>query len=489
VINDTLEDEQDFEVADFNRNLIIPAFNRAVCNELTNYLDPTGLQKTLVFCVTNAHADMVVEELRTAFKKKYPQLEHDAIIKITGDADKDARKVQTMITRFNKERLPNIVVTVDLLTTGVDIPSICNIVFLRKVRSRILYEQMKGRATRLCPAVAKTSFKIFDCVDIYSSLESVDTMRPVVVRPQVELQTLVNEITDSETYKTIEADGRSFAEHSHEQLVAKLQRIIGLATFNRDRSETVDKQVRRLDELCQDAAGVNFNGFASCLRDKGAHWSAEVFNKLPGFIARLEKLKTDINNLNDAPIFLDIDDEVVSVKPLYGDYDTPQDFLEAFDSLVQRSPNAQPALQAVINRPRDLTRKGLVELQEWFDRQHFEESSLRKAWKETRNQDIAARLIGHIRRAAVGDALKPFDERVDHALERIKSENDWNSEQLIWLDRLATALKEKVVLDDDVFKTGNFHRRGGKTMLQKTFDDDLDNLLDKFSDYIWDEPA
>ena len=209
VINDTLEDDQDFEVADFNRGLVIPAFNRAVCNELTNYLDPTGSQKTLVFCVTNAHADMVVEELRAAFKKKYPQLEHDAIIKITGDADKDARKVQTMITRFNKERLPNIVVTVDLLTTGVDIPSICNIVFLRKVRSRILYEQMKGRATRLCPEVNKTSFKIFDCVDIYSTLESVDTMRPVVVRPKVELQTLVNEITDSETYKITEADGRS----------------------------------------------------------------------------------------------------------------------------------------------------------------------------------------------------------------------------------------------------------------------------------------
>lgn len=274
LINDTLADDQDFEVADFNRGLVIPAFNRAVCGELTKYLDPTGQQKTLVFCVTNAHADMVVDELRTAFKKKYPQLEHDAIIKITGDADKDAKKVQSMIVRFNKERLPNIVVTVDLLTTGVDIPSICNIVFLRKVKSRILYEQMKGRATRLCPSVGKTSFKIFDCVDIYSSLESVDTMRPVVVRPQVELQTLVNEITDSETYKTIEADGRSFAEHSHEQLVAKLQRIIGLATYNRDRSEAVDKQVRRLDELCMDAAGVNFGGLASRLREKGPHWSA-----------------------------------------------------------------------------------------------------------------------------------------------------------------------------------------------------------------------
>ncbi|WP_254557728.1 hypothetical protein, partial [Salmonella enterica] len=81
-----------------------------------------------------------------------------------------------------------------------------------------------------------TSFKIFDCVDIYSSLESVDSMRTVVVRPQVELQTLVKEITDSETYKTIEADGRSFAEHSHEQRVAKLPRILGLAIDNRDRS-------------------------------------------------------------------------------------------------------------------------------------------------------------------------------------------------------------------------------------------------------------
>lgn len=109
--------------------------------------------------------------------------------------------------------------------------------------------------------------------------------------------------------------------------------------------------------------------------------------------------------------------------------------------------------------------------------------------KETRNEDIAARLIGHIRRAAVGDALKPFDERVDHALARIKGENDWSPEQLSWLDRLAQALKEKVVLDDDVFKTGNFHRRGGKSMLQRTFDDNLDSVLDKFSDYIWDELA
>ena len=192
--NDQLADEQNFEVADFNRSLIASNFNKVVCEELVNHIDPTSDQKTLVFCVNNAHADIVVDELRTAFKAKYPALEHNAIIKITGDSDKDSKKVQTLITRYKKERLPNIVVTVDLLTTGIDIPSICNLVFMRKVRSRILYEQMKGRATRLCPAVGKTSFRIFDAVNLYSTLQTVDTMRPVVVRPQVDISTLINEI-------------------------------------------------------------------------------------------------------------------------------------------------------------------------------------------------------------------------------------------------------------------------------------------------------
>lgn len=489
LIDDTLEDEQDFEVADFNRSIIIPAFNRAVCEELTHHLDPTGQQKTLIFCVNNTHADMVVEELRTAFGNAYPQLEHDAIQKITGDADKDAGKVQSMIVRFKKERLPNIVVTVDLLTTGVDIPAICNIVFLRRVKSRILYEQMKGRATRLCPEIGKTAFRIFDAVDIYSTLESVDTMRPVVVRPQVSLQQLLNEINDARAYQHQEADGRCFAEHSLEQLAAKMQRVIGQAQNNRDRSASIDHDLRRLDELCEQAAGTPFASLPRLLRDKGARWSAEVLAKIPGVISRLEKMKSEINTLREAPIFADIDDAVIGVTRLYGEYSTPGDFLEAFDNLVNRSANSQAALQAVINRPRDLTRKGLVALQEWFDGQYFEESALRSAWKETRNEDIAARLVGHIRRAAVGDALKPFDERVDHALARIKAENAWNDEQLNWLDRLASALKEKVVLDDDVFRSGNFHRRGGKRKLQQTFNDELDALLGKFSDYIWDEPA
>jgi type I restriction enzyme R subunit len=76
--------------------------------------------------------------------------------------------VDTLIRRYKNERLPSIAITVDLLTTGIDVPAICHLVFMRRVRSRILYEQMIGRATRRCDDIGKTVFKIYDPVDIYA---------------------------------------------------------------------------------------------------------------------------------------------------------------------------------------------------------------------------------------------------------------------------------------------------------------------------------
>ena len=489
LIADTVDDEQSFDVAQFNRKIIVPGFNKAVCEALAERIDPTGKQKTLIFCVKNSHADEVVELLRAAYKDKYPSLEQDAILKITGESDDNPKRLQAMITRFKQERLPNIVVTVDLLTTGVDIPSIGNLVFLRKVKSRILYEQMKGRATRLCPEVGKTSFRIFDAVDLYDTLESVDTMKPVVVRPDVSLTTLVSEISNPDTYKQKEADGRSFADYSHEQLVSKLQRIVSHARFNRDKSPEIDKTLRRFDDVLQDVAGCDFAGFAQLIKKKGPQVAAEIFAKDPDLVTRLEGLKEQINSQRKAPIFTDIPDQVVSAQHEYGDYDEPEDFLDAFDTMVKDNLNQHAALKTVVNRPRDLTRKALIDLVEWFDKHHFDEPTLQVAWKAKTNKDIAARLIGHIRSAALGDALLPFEQRVDKALTKLKNDQDWLPAQEKWLDRLGKTLKESVVIDDDNFKMGNYRRSGGKRKLDSLFKGELDNVLDKLSDYIWDQSA
>ncbi|MHC5879836.1 hypothetical protein ACYT69_13005, partial [Streptococcus pyogenes] len=74
-------------------------------------------QKTLIFCATDAHADMVVDLLKKAFAARYGSVEDDAVIKITGPADKPLQ----LIRRFKNELNPNVAVTVDLLTTGIDV--------------------------------------------------------------------------------------------------------------------------------------------------------------------------------------------------------------------------------------------------------------------------------------------------------------------------------------------------------------------------------
>jgi type I restriction enzyme, R subunit len=76
------------------------------------------------------------------------------------------------------------------------VPAICHLVFLRRVKSRILYEQMIGRATRRCDEIGKTVFKIYDPVDIYASLQPVNTMQPLVKDPNVTLEQLIDELND-----------------------------------------------------------------------------------------------------------------------------------------------------------------------------------------------------------------------------------------------------------------------------------------------------
>jgi type I restriction enzyme R subunit len=74
------------------------------------------------------------------------------------------------------------------------VPSITNLVFLRRVNSRIFYEQMIGRATRLCPDINKEGFRIFDAVDLYPHLQNLTHMKPVVVNPSISFDQLVKEL-------------------------------------------------------------------------------------------------------------------------------------------------------------------------------------------------------------------------------------------------------------------------------------------------------
>lgn len=183
--SEMLEDELNFDVEHFNRQVITRSFNETVLAEIARSIDPENPKesgKTLIYAVNDDHADMIVDILKNHFAET--GVDTGAIMKITGSVGGgNPKKVEEAIKRFKNEDYPSVVVTVDLLTTGIDVPEINTLVFMRRVKSRILFEQMLGRATRLCPGIKKTHFEIHDPVGVYDSLQDVNTMKPVVANP------------------------------------------------------------------------------------------------------------------------------------------------------------------------------------------------------------------------------------------------------------------------------------------------------------------
>src|SRR6266567_1096738 len=164
---DQLEDERAFEAADVERSITAPDSNRKIIEEVAKHAyeheAATGsFPKTLIFAVNDiphtSHADQLVKICRDVFNQG-----DDFVKKITGNqnVDRPLQRIREIRNRPN----PKVVVTVDMLSTGVDIPALEFIVFLRPVKSRILWEQMLGRGTRLCPDINKSKFVVFDCFD------------------------------------------------------------------------------------------------------------------------------------------------------------------------------------------------------------------------------------------------------------------------------------------------------------------------------------
>jgi type I restriction enzyme, R subunit len=457
-------DEIKMDVEDFNRKVITESFNRVVCEYLAQELDPSSRKKTLIFCATDAHADMVVVLLKHAFKAQYGSVEDDAVIKITGAADKPLQQIR----RYKNERNPNVAVTVDLLTTGIDVPEICNLVFLRRVSSRILFDQMLGRATRLCDDIEKDTFRVFDAVRIFEALQNMTAMQPVVVDPKISFNQLAQElanVTDDES-RTLVSD----------QFIAKLQR----------------KKRHLSDKSAQDfetRAGMSPDDFIKKLRAMLIAEVAAWFIQNPD----LGEILDQKGEGSAPPIFVsDHEDKLHTIERGYGKATKPEDYLKEFTAFINSQSNTIPALMTVLTRSRELTRKQLRELVMELDKAGFTETNLATAWREMTNQDIAARIVGYIRQAAISDALQPYSERVDLALQKLLASKNWTAPQRHWLKRIAAQTKANLLVDKEALDDPDlvFKREGGGfNRLDKIFNGELQQVLEAFNDTLWQNTA
>lgn len=455
-------DELDFDVAEFNRKVIAPEFTKAVAKWLieSDSLDPYSPEKTLIFCVTDKHADAVVEALKEACENYHGEIDDDAIQKITGTTDKPLEKIR----RYKNDRLPNIAVTVDLLTTGVDVPSICNLVFLRRVNSRILFEQMLGRATRRCDDIAKERFRIFDAVDIYTQLEKVNSMKPVVTKVDITFSQLEDEIKHN--------DDPGLQQLAKNQFLAKLQ------SKKRYLSETQTNEFERI-------FGKSPQDFAAEVKSMKPADVAAWFVSHPG-LGELLDMKIKGTGGGTTIVISGHEDEFIETTTGYGSAQKPEDYLNAFNAFINANSNRMVAIQTVIQRPWELTRDSLKQLALELEKNEFREEDLKVAWREVKNEDIAARIIGFIRQAALGEALIPYAQRVDKALVKILASQAWKTPQREWLNTIANQIKANIIVDESNLDEGIFKEHlGGVQRANKLFEQPITAILAQFNRELW----
>lgn len=450
--SEKLPDNMNFEVKDFNKRVITESFNRVVCDYLAqNCLNPNDpeLGKTLIFAATDSHADMVVRLLKESFKNAGNPVDDDAIEKITGSI----RHPNNEIKLFKNEKNPNIAVTVDLLTTGVDVPEITNLVFLRRVQSRILYEQMLGRATRLCPEIHKSVFNIYDAVGIYEAMNKVTNMKPVV--------------------KNVSHDVHYFIDQKHQFEIND-----NFKQYQIDMTAAIDRKIKRMNDSKRKEFErlTEINSIDQWARDLPRLNNQEFLKEWKNF-EQLDRLSTGSHKqyISNEP------DEYLGIERGYGQGNSnPEDYIESFNKFIKENVNEIPALQIVATRPKDLTYDELKKIKLELEKKGFKENDLQTAWKNANQVQTTADIISFIRQAAVGSELVDHNVRIHNAMQKVYGMADWNMVQKSWLKKIENQLLSSTVLGpnaETAFSSNYFKRQGGYKQMRKIFSDNADKII------------
>lgn len=465
--SEVLQDEMNFDVEKFNKQIITPSFNRTVLEEIARDIDPEDVMqgKTLIYAVDDEHADLIVKILKEIYTNY--GIDNDAIMKITGSvADGNKRKVQEAIKRFKNERFPSIAVTVDLLTTGIDVPEITTLVFMRRVKSRILFEQMLGRATRLCPKINKTHFEIYDPVGVYDSLEEVNTMQPVSADPKTTFAQLLDglEVLEDEAH----------IKNAVAQIIAKLQRV---------KRRLTKEEIAEFKDL---AAGLTVEGFIQKIESLPA---AEARNTLLMEASLLEMLDDKHGHGGYTKVISDKQDKFLIRERGFGKNEQrPEDYIEAFEDFVKNNVNEIAALNIICTRPKELTRETLKSLRMALAQNGFTTQQLNTAVSEITSEEITADIISLVRRYAIGSPLVSHQARIRRAVDKLKKAHNFSRVELNWLSRIESYLLNESVMNVKVFdEDERFKTNGGYKRLNQIFRNNLEGIITELNEYLYDD--
>jgi len=467
---DILEDERELIATANESDWTAPDRNRKVVREIKKYLlaheeERGHFPKTLIFAHNDlphrSHCDQLINILRDEFNRG-----DNFVQKITGSPTVD-RPLQK-IREFRNRQNPSIVVTVDMLSTGVDVPKIENIVFLRPVKSRILFEQMMGRGTRLCPENNKDHFTVFDCfngtlLEYFRKITGISAETPI--KPTRTIREIVDDISNNMD-----------AVYNTNVLVKRLQRIA--------KSITLESRAQFTYIL----EGIDIADFARDLPQRlHKDWQGTVkILKKESFLDICENYQRAHKPFIIAEPAVDIVSSERIFRAKDGSELRPSDYIKEFEEFVRKNPEHIEAIEILLNKPKDFHTKDLDELREKLSHEpnHLQDKFSEKNLRVAYNQKLTD-IISMVKHAAKGEDLLTAESRINRAFDRIRAKHSFTAEQEKWLGLIQRYLLENMLMEKDDFDLVTFTREGGDFMkINQIFDGELNKLIQEINEAV-----
>jgi len=517
-----LDEELKYEKQQLDRSVVNPSQIRTV---LTAFKDALSTEifpgrkmvpKTLIFAKDDSHAEDIVHAVRDVFGKG-----NDFAKKITyqskhPETGKPA-KGEDLIQQFRTSPQLRIAVTVDMVATGTDIKPLECLLFMRDVRSRIYFEQMKGRGTRVltptdlqsvsgADAHAKTHFIIIDAVGVCES-DKTDS-RPLERKRTVafdklmlgvalgkrdedsltslagRLAKLEREISGSEARELTElAGGKSLADMASALLNANNPDLIA------------EKAAGRPDAEPQEVSEDAFKAAKKQLIDE----ACAPFDK-PALRDALVKVKQELEQTIDTTTL----DEVIEGTGFdEAAKEKAENLVQSFRDYIEEHHAEIDALQILYSRPykQRLTEKMLKELEAKL-KEPFGSVPVDTVWnafEKVEGQNVKGRksvlrrfadLVPLVKHALEQQpVLKPFVESVherfaEWLMDKAQEKTTFSSDQLAWLNLIRDHIATSLSIEPDDFDYAPFAQKGGLGKAAQLFGSDLSSLLEELNEVL-----
>jgi len=490
---------------------IIKTFKEKLPSIFNERYDKDGnfeVPKTLIFAKTDSHANDIIDIVREEFAE-----ENKFCKKITYKSDEDPKST---LAQFRNDYHPRIAVTVDMIATGTDVKPLECLLFMRDVKSKNYFEQMKGRGTRtidldslnkVTPTAITTKdhFVIIDAIGVTKSLKT--DSRPLEKKPGVPLKDLLQAVAigarDEELFTTLagrlarldkqitEKEKQQFIEKSGGKTVPQVVKDL-LNAFNPDVLEELKVKVRK--EITADTP-EEIEAAIKTETTKLQNESAKVFT------GELNEYIENVRKIHEQRIDLSNPDEVIHVGWDKDNKDKAAELVQGFKEWMQEHTDELLALQIFYNQPfrrRELTYTMIKEVLEKLknDKPVLAPMKIWRAYESLEQcngspKNELTAIVSLIRKVSGLDkTLTTYDKTVD------KNFQDWvfkkqagnapkfNEEQMEWLRMIKDYVVNSFHIDKDDFDLNPFNAQGGLGKMWQLFGDKTDTIINELNEVL-----